>query len=92
MKRTVGLGIALLIGSILCLPSLAIPVRAISTTESDMVNQILRNNPGSTKEDVISSADKIAEETGKTRNGVLEDFIRGEISSSGIIRNLIHNL
>lgn len=76
MSRTHRLGLFIVVGIALSLFIPTIPVQASSVTEHELINEIVRTNPGTTEHMVIESADKIAERTGKTREETLQDIVK----------------
>lgn len=76
MSRTHRLGLFIVVGLALSLFIPAISAQASTVTENELINEIVRTNPGTTAHMVIESADKIAERTGKTREETLQDIVK----------------
>lgn len=71
--------IALFVGGAAVIASaIAFPASASETSERDLVNELIRQNPGSTQEMILDSADEIAQEMGASREEVLRRFIEAE--------------
>ena len=73
--RKMRLAVVFVMGIVLFLSSLAIPAHAADMSTTKLIDKIVRENPGSTKEMVLHSAEEIARKTGKSQKEVLEQFV-----------------